>query len=71
MDVHHIFHGIGRKAADKYGYIAPLCRVHHSSLHDGKEQETDKILKQLAQWHFEENIGSREEFIQEFGRSYL
>jgi hypothetical protein len=31
----------------------------------------DLILKKAAQKYFEMNIGSREKFMQEFGRNYL
>lgn len=71
VQVHHIFHGFARKAADRFGYVAPLCMTCHAMIHDGGNKELDLRLKQLAQWHYEEHIGSRAEFIETFGRSYL
>lgn len=71
VEFHHIFHGFAREAADRYGYVVPLCHRCHMALHDGKEDELDIHLKQLGQVHFEEHHGSRSEFIQIFGRSYL
>lgn len=71
VEIHHIFHAFARNASDRYGYIVPLCHRCHMALHDGKEDELDLHLKQLAQVHFEEHHGTRDEFIQIFGRSYL
>lgn len=34
-------------------------------------KELDLKFKRMAQEHFEENHGTREEFIREFDRSYL
>ena len=31
----------------------------------------DKMLKQMAQRYYESHYGSRDEFVKEFGRSYL
>lgn len=71
VEIHHTLHGFARKAADEYGYVVPLCHRCHMALHDGKEEELDQHLKELAQVHFEEHYGSREEFVKIFGRSYL
>ena len=73
MEVHHILYGTAnRKISDRYGYIVPLCQEHHrggTGVHFNKA--LDDHLKQLAQKHFEENHGSREEFREVFGKSYL
>lgn len=69
---HHIFFGPYRKTADKYGYVVPLCYEHHignNGIHFNREM--DLAFKRRAQKDFEEKHGSREEFRQLFGRSYL
>ena len=72
---HHIFHGIGRRAkADKYGYVIPLCINHHTGddgIHQWKNRDRDLAWKRKAQEHYETYYGSREDFIREFGKSYL
>ena len=68
---HHALHGTAnRKKADKHGLIVYLCHKHHMELHD-RDNELDRFLQARAQAYFEENIGSRAEFIKEFGKSYL
>lgn len=70
--VHHIFGAYNRGKSDKYRYLAPLCMDHHTGsdgVHNNRALEL--YLKQIAQMHFEKNIGTREEFINEFGKSYL
>lgn len=73
IERHHVFGGYNRKRSELYGYIAPL----HKELHpngvcgDGKNNDLDLILKQACQLDYESHIGTREDFIQEFGRSYL
>ena len=74
-EVHHCIHGTAnRKVADKYRYIVPLCYEHRRGDHGvhGKYGSTlDKFLKGTAQKHFEANIGTREDFIRIFGKSWL
>lgn len=72
--IHHIFFGTAnRKISDKYGYVVPLCAYHHNMSNEGVhfDKYFDDYLKRMAQRHFEENHGSREDFIKTFGRSYL
>ena len=69
MDVHHIFGGPVRDTSDRHGLVVHLCPSCHKELHDhsvGKQ-----FLHELGQKVYEEQIGTREEFIQEFIRSYL
>lgn len=72
-DRHHIFYGTAnRKISERYGYVIPLCRKHHTGpdgIHFNKAM--DDHWKRLAQIHFEENYGTRSGFIKTFGRSYL
>lgn len=69
-DMHHCISGRGRRQiADKYGLIVPLCRLCHSRLHDNGEG--DQELKKYAQTYYEKHIGTREQFRQDFGKSWL
>lgn len=70
--IHHIYEGINRQISDRYGYIIPLCMEHHTGaigVHFNKGMEL--YLKRMAQEHFEEHHGTREDFIKVFGKSYL
>ena len=73
LESHHCLHGTAnRKKAEKYGLKVWLCHEHHtgnSGVHFSKT--LDDRLKMLAQKHFEEHIGSREEWMREFGKNYL
>lgn len=70
---HHIFPGNpNRKNSEKYGLKVWLCLEDHTGqngVHFNKDLDTH--LKQMAQRYFEENCGTREEFMQIFGRNYL
>ena len=71
LEMHHIFGGGRRKISEKYGLKVWLRWDVHRKLTDGKLKDFDMYLKQMAQMHYEGNIGTREEFIKDFGRSYL
>ena len=68
--VHHVFYGTSnRKNSDKFRYLLPLCPEHHTGnfgVHF--DPILDEYLKQMAQKHFENNIGTREEFRRIFGK---
>lgn len=74
LEEHHIFEGNGRRAkSEEYGLKVYLCgctchRLGEDSAH--KNREVSLRLKRFAQKKFEETH-SREEFRQEFGKSYL
>lgn len=69
-DRHHCLHGTSmRKKADADGLTVLLCRECHMNLHD--LGEGDRLLQQVAQWHWENEYGSREDFIKRYGKSYL
>ena len=70
LDVHHIFGAGVRKQCDKRGLYVHVCRNCHRLLHD-KEGEPMEFLHQIGQRTYEEMIGTREQFIKEFIRSYL
>lgn len=73
IERHHIFGGPNKSRSEKYGFIAPLAlALHPNGVHAGQSAKiVDVALKQKCQKYFEEHYGTREEFIKEFGRSYL
>lgn len=72
IEEHHIFGGSCKWASDKRGFVVHLCRdCHHTRVHNSKDHSCMDYLHQRAQMIYEEHIGTREEFIQEFIRSYL
>lgn len=71
---HHVLFGTSnRKKSEKYGLKVWLCAYHHNMSNEGVHfnQVLDRALKMKAQKHFEKHIGTREDFIREFGKSYL
>ena len=68
-DLHEDFGGRNRINSIKYNFILPLCRECYSS-NQNNPIFNDYWHKQ-GQLYWEENIGSREEFIKVFRRNYL
>lgn len=71
---HHVFYGTAnRKKSEQYGMTVWLCGRHHNMSTDGIHfvRELDIAVKREAQKVFEREIGTREFFIQEFGKNYL
>lgn len=68
--LHHIFEGTAnRKKSDEDGmvmYCHPCC---HMWLHDHPKSMLTFKLRGQRKW--EEQFGSREDFIKRYGRSYL
>ena len=73
VERHHIFGGNNRKNSEKYGFVIPLRPdLHPNGVNAGKHaKEIDTYLKKMAQEYFEEHYGTREEFREIFGKSYL
>lgn len=75
LEEHHVFFGTGkRKLSEKRGLKVWLCgetchRNGKKSVH--KNREVDLYVKRKAQEVYEETYGTREDFIMEFGKSYL
>ena len=69
--IHHIMNGSNKAKSEEYGLILPLCLNHHTGA-EGVHTKPEKMLacKQMAQKKFEEEH-TREEWIAEFGKSYL
>lgn len=68
-EIHHVMNGANRKKAEQYGFLVGLCQRCHYRLHH-QEGSTIKQLKAIAQGIYEQTH-TREEWIREFGRSYL
>lgn len=46
--------------------------LHPNGASAGKDaKKVDEVLKEMAQRYYESNYGTREDFIQEFGKSVL
>lgn len=73
LDCHHCIHGSNRKKADKLGLTVWLRHDIHMALHARivPFHTLDDMLKQEAQRAYEDKIGTREDFIRDFGRNYL
>lgn len=73
VERHHVFGGSNRNRSEKYGFVVPLRYDLHpngaSASEEGKHLDIE--LKQRCQKYYEEHNGSREDFIKEFGKSYL
>ena len=74
LEKHHCIHGwANHKIADKDGLWVYLCPRHHTmsneAVHENEEQ--NKILKRLAQEKWEETYGTRKQFIERYGKSWL
>lgn len=68
MTIHEIFEGRNRQNSMRYGFTLPLCLECHRKLQDNKEFQ-DR-WKQKAQRHFEEHIGTHDDFMRIFRRNY-
>ena len=76
VERHHVYYRKGgglKELCEKYGFIAPLRPdLHPNGAHAGQSANlVDTKLKQMCQEYYEEHYGTREEFIEEFGKSNL
>lgn len=73
MEEHHIFGSVAcRHKSERLGLKVHLCRKCHGYLHDDPDgYKVKDFLHQVGQKVYESQIGSREQFIEEFIRSYL
>ena len=67
--LHEIFFGSNRQKSMQYNFVIPLCHECHTEMHINKEWQEYWHVKGQEYW--EEFIGTREEFIRVFGKSYL
>lgn len=71
---HHIFEGTARRSiSERYGLKIFLCPPHHNMSDAGVHfnKELDLSLKRMGQEYYESHIGTREDFIRDFIKSYL
>ena len=73
LDSHHVFKGSRRKTSEKYGLKVWLRHDIHLDMHDHRKpyETLENDLKIVAQQAFEDNGGTREEFMAHFGANYL
>ena len=74
VERHHIYGGFNRNKSEKYGFVVPLRYDLHpnGARADARfAKDIDEQLKRKAQKYYEEYIGTRDDFIREFGKSYL
>ena len=74
LEKHHMIHGwANRKLAEKRGLWCWLCTCHHTGgeASPHRNSEVDLYLKRIAQTAYEGEIGTRKQFIDEFGKSFL
>ena len=60
---------IFKTSSEEYGFKVWLCPTHQEKR--SKDSKLDLELKQLGQKSFEYHYGTREDFIKNFGKSYL
>ena len=68
-DLHEIFGGRNRQNSIKLGFVLPLCRECHHKAHFNPG--FSDFLHRLGQSYYENNIGSKSDFILLFKRNYL
>lgn len=68
---HEIFYGVkNRKTSKEHGFWLDICPECHQRVHDNPGRGFDRILKQKCQKIYEKS-GSRDDFRELVGRSYL
>lgn len=71
---HHIFGGSRRTASEKRGlkvYLDVQCHKGTNGVHGKNGAKYQQRLHEVGQKIYEEMYGTREDFIKEFGKSYL
>lgn len=75
VEIHHVFYGYSsknRKHSERDGFIIPLTRDMHTGQHGIHfDKIFDECFKRECQHYFEDHMGTREQFIKRYGRSYL
>lgn len=74
IEWHHVFFGTSNRAvSEKYGLKIPLCKKHHTGDSDcpHKHHVIDLCLKYWGQSVYERELGTRDDFRVDFGKSYL
>ncbi len=74
LEEHHVFGGPNRKWSEQYGlkvYLCYMCHRDNKKGFHGCNKDLQQRLFEAAQQAFEREHGTREEFMQIFGRNYL
>lgn len=73
VERHHVFGGSRKTVSEKRGFIAPLRPdLHPNGVFAGKDaKKVDDELKKRCQRYYEEHYGTRQQFIDEFGKGYM
>lgn len=74
VERHHIFSASNKKNSERYGFTAPLrFDLHPNGARVDRRyaEKIDTFLKKWCQQYYVNNYGSREEFIDTFGKSWL
>lgn len=75
IEKHHVFGGANRSRSEKYGYVIPLRYDMHPNgarfRPTPENKKLDGYLKAACQRDYESKHGTRQQFISEFGKSYL
>lgn len=74
VERHHIYGSYNRKKSEEYGFVVPLrYDLHPNGAQADRRyaKQIDEHLKKMGQEYFENHYGTREEFMEIFGRSYL
>lgn len=73
LERHHVFGGAHRKKSDRLGLTVWLCHTHHNEPPYGVHFNRRHMdwLRAEGQKAYEEKLGTREDFMREFGRNYL
>lgn len=74
VERHHIYGAFNRKNSEVFGFIVPLrYDLHPNGANADRRyaKQMDDHLKKMGQEYFEKQYGSRQDFIDLFGQSYL
>ena len=70
VEIHHIFGAANKAASERYGFIIPIVALWHKlasySIH--QDMQLNIYWKRKCQQYWLKNIGTKEEFIAEFGK---
>jgi hypothetical protein len=69
-DLHEIYIGSKRRTSIRYGLVLPLCRLHHSEMHNNSEMYL-KWLKKGQLVFMKHYNKTADEFREIFGKNYL
>ena len=71
LEKHHcIFGTSARRKAEEDGLWVYLCHRDHQAVHNQDIWEK-RALQEIAQEHWQEKYGTKDQFIKRYGKSYL